>query len=129
MGKFADDLHREMETRVRKAVNDLAYACAEDVREAVSIEVEYVRGPRGGKRVIRSKPGEAPRKEKGSYINSITSQMNEGEPISASAYTTSRIGVYLEDGTEKMAPRPHWGPAFRRWSERAAKFIFRQLSN
>lgn len=41
------------------------------VRDKLSVPVEYVTGPRGGTRVIRSLPGEPPRRETGNLQGSI----------------------------------------------------------
>lgn len=63
---------------------------------------------RQGSRVIRSKPGEPPRKDKGNYQSSMDRvTVVSGDRIRAVAGTNMVRGVWLENGTGRMAPRPH----------------------
>ena len=120
---FAEDLDRDLQTRAEKAFRQLAVEVRDDTKRLVRRQVQYLRvGKRV--RVIRSKPGQPPRRETGDYQDSIQSAVTvEADRITASIYTNSKIGVYLEHGTEKMESRPHWSRIYDRWLPKAAKRI------
>lgn len=74
------------------------------VRDKVSIDVERI-----GSTVIRSLPGEPPRRDTGEYWDSIGFDAEDtGDMITASAFSTNWKAPMLEYGT-RYAARPHWG--------------------
>lgn len=94
--------------RMRPAVESVASEIAADIRERINVPVG-----RSGGRIIRSKPGEPPRREYGDLYKSVgTVAGGQGDQIEAIAGSTSKIAVYLEYGTGTVAPRPHFTPAF-----------------
>lgn len=105
----------------------------DDIRQKISVPVEYVRGPRDGIHVIRSKPGEFPRKEYGNLQRSIQWVINRESPmIYLDVFSDVIYARYLEEGTENMEPRPVWLPAAEEWAplvaEDAASMIKRVFS-
>lgn len=90
-------------SRLTPAVDRYAESLLGQVRDLIDVAVTY-----SGRKAIRSKPGEPPRREFGNYQRSWQSRSSrEGDRISASVGTTSNIGPFLEFGTGRMAARPH----------------------
>jgi phage gpG-like protein len=73
----------------------------------------YVKGSGGTRRVYgatRSRPGEPPRKQRGTLRASYTW---ERSGLTARVGTNYRVARILELGSRRVAPRPHLRPAFR----------------
>lgn len=65
---------------VADALREYGGELHDKVQENLSVPVEYVRGPRGGTIVIRSKPGEHPRRETGGLLSTIVDEVTaEGD--------------------------------------------------
>lgn len=135
--------------RLSAASNASAAVWAEQLRESVSVPVQYLsplgRQPRTGKPapigarpgpgktsrrppqalIIRSSPGEPPRKEFGDYYDSITHETTrEGDLVITRI--GSRLpgrGPWLEFGTDKIAPRPHFAPLHEQLKSEAVERI------
>jgi hypothetical protein len=102
----ADAMCAYLGSRLRLAIGAVADEVKEEVRGRINVSVG-----RDGSRIIRSKPGEPPRRETGDYRDSWVSEVTEGgSTITGTAGTTSNIGPMLEFGTERMAARPHVAP-------------------
>lgn len=75
---------------------------AEQVQEWLSVDVD-----RTGSKVIRSRPGEHPRRDSGRLFTSITHDIAaQGDVITVTVGTDAPYAHYLENGTSKMAERP-----------------------
>jgi hypothetical protein len=81
-------------------------------REAVAELVRMVSVPvvRGRYRIIRSLPGEPPRKEFGTYVTTIKhKRMPGGHSVEElSIYSNDPRALWFEKGTSRMAKRPHF---------------------
>lgn len=131
---FADELMDDLQRRKERAFNEFAREVAADLKELIGTPVQQaqVSGSRGRSRrqIVRSKPGEAPRKETGAYQKSIQSAVEpEGNHLAAVIYTTAKVGTYLEEGTRRMDPRPHWITIERKWRPRFAQRIDELMFN
>lgn len=73
----------EIARDLERAVEQFGGVIVEQVREDLRIPVQYVTGPRGGVRVIRSKPGEHPRRETGNLQGSINHYERHAPGIAA----------------------------------------------
>lgn len=88
-----------------------------DMREMISVPVEYIAGPRGGIIVIRSNPGEPPRRETGDLWASIQYLVIAPAGVWMVVFSDIEYSLYLEQGTERMEPRPHWSTLLTIWIE------------
>lgn len=96
-----------MEDRLSKVVRAAGFNINERIQR-------NFRGPKsgrwyGGHRA--SAPGEAPAIDTGAYASSI--RVEALDPFHAIVATNSEQGPYLEFGTRRMEPRPHFSPAAR----------------
>jgi len=83
-------------------------------RERISVDVEYQTGPRGGLIVIRSKVGEAPRRETGDLYNSIQSDVEiDLHAVTLDVSSDKFYAPILED---KLG-RPHIDVTLEEWAE------------
>lgn len=97
-----------------------------DIRQDISTPVQYVRGKRGGAIIIRSKPGEPPRYETGSLWRNVQMEVEidrTTRTVTLEVFCTISYSVYLETGTDNMAPRPFWSTAWLRWRDRITSFL------
>ncbi len=102
-----------IEESVQREYEEVAWEMTADLMTSLSVQVEYIGGY-----VIRSKPGEAPRREFGDLIRSVdfaTSRVNA--LVRLDVFSTSMISVYLNEGTDRIAPRPHWQPLIDNWRD------------
>lgn len=124
MSDFGDKVIADLEQRATDALDQSGGLVADDIRDQISVPVGYRIGPRGGVTVIRSKPGEPPRRETGDYQSSIDHQTaTDGSRVTTSIFTDDPIGGYLENGTSRMAKRPHFKPVFDEYAADAARRI------
>lgn len=124
MSDFVESVMQSINSRLRQSMDDLVAEAGGDLRDSISIQVEVSRGPRGGRVLARSRPGEPPRRETGGYLESIHDAVEQdGDRITGRIYTDSEIGGYLEHGTDKMEARPHFAPCYERWREKASARI------
>jgi hypothetical protein len=119
---FVEGVMAVLTRSVADELRDLGPAVEADIVELVSVPVQYA-----GSEVIRSRPGEPPRRETGIYRDSIRHEVIDGEagPDSATLhlFTNSVIGTYLEYGTSAMKPRPHFGPTFEAWRDEVVRRV------
>lgn len=97
---------------------------ADGLRRDVSVPVG-----RSGSRIVRSLPGEPPRREHGDYIDSILHDTRrEGAlVITEIGSILPNRGVWLEGGTSRIRPRPSFGPLHQRIQAEAAGKISSKL--
>ncbi len=92
----------EIVSDLMEPLEGVADAMVETVQEFISINVE-----RQGGRVIRSAPGEHPRKDTGRLYESIQYEIERDESIiTITIDTDTPYAPFLEFGTSKMAERP-----------------------
>lgn len=103
MSHPADDITDHLVERARDGMEKVAQELEQRWRQMVSVPVEGV-----GRSAIRSRPGEPPRRDTGDYQDSIEHRVTvEGDKVSAIAGTTMERAVWLENGTDRMKPRPN----------------------
>lgn len=73
----------------------------------------YSRGQ--GRTHIASSPGEPPRPDTGTLINSI--RLRKVGELHYEVVDGVEYGIYLEEGTTRIAPRPFMRPAFEAWRD------------
>lgn len=127
---LGESIARELIERFRPAMQKLAADMRQDLRQRVDVPVGRAPAKRkGGKgRIVRSKPGEPPRKETGAYQASIQSETNVNgtESIRATVFSDTPLAGWLEYGTDRMAPRKHWRTARDRWEREAPERLASQ---
>lgn len=124
MSDPADALTDYLIDRARTGFDAIGQEIEDDLRQRVSVPVEY-----DGKRVIRSKPGEAPRTEFGDYERSMHHATRvEGDRVVTEAGTNMDRGVWFTEGTDRMRPRPHFEDARAAFAERAEERVKQALS-
>jgi hypothetical protein len=125
---FVDDVIADLKADIAEEYRVLAGEIERYVIDLISVPVAHGRGF-----VIRSAPGEPPRRDVGGLVASIHSEVIEGadgpDTITLSVYSDSPVATFLEYGTAVMAARPFLGPAFDFWADevvgRSGKGIFR----
>jgi HK97 gp10 family phage protein len=125
------DLAKSMiRSAARRGVVRLAQELVRDIRKALNLPVEYRRVSGKGRRkrgktvIIRSKPGEYPRKETGNLRKSID-WWEDPDAIAAEvgANVDAPYWSDLEYGTVNMAPRPFIRPRVQVMRREASKII------
>jgi hypothetical protein len=108
--ELASTITRQLATRFQGALNECGAEWQQRLRQSVSVPVQ-----RQGSKVTRSKPGEPPRKDRGDYAASFVHATRTEGPLVILSITSTQpdIATFLEGGTERMAPRPHFGPLTR----------------
>jgi bacteriophage HK97-gp10 putative tail-component len=103
------DLFESIRADVFEEMEDFGKDVATDLKERISVPVGYRIGPKGGTYIIRSAPGEPPRKETGTLLNSVESEVEtDADVVTLEISSDAPYAGFLEDGTERMAPRPVW---------------------
>lgn len=98
--------------QVKHVVDDAATDAAKDMKALISVPVV-----RQGKRVIRSRPGQPPRKDSGRLhrtVKAVAAKVAK-DMVRAAVETNTPYDRMLEKGTSKMAPRPFAGPIEAKW--------------
>lgn len=109
--------------RLAAAAGEYVEELVEQVKADLSVPVQRI-----GNQVVRSKPGERPRADTREYRESWEGEVDRaGDRITCRAGTTSELGPMLEYGTDRMAARPHAGPAAERARREAAVQIQNNL--
>jgi hypothetical protein len=102
------DLFDEIRTDCFQAMERVGEAVRDEWQSRVSVPVEYVAGPRGGVVVVRSLPGEPPRKETGELHDSIQAATeSDADVLTTTVDSEVPHAAYTNEGTARMAPRPH----------------------
>lgn len=107
-----ETLFDEIQSDVHETFELLGPQIQDDWQDLISVDVEYS----GATVTVRSKPGEPPRRETGDLYESIQEETEtDYGSVSLEISTDIEYAPYLEDGTEKMAPRPHRTRTFEKW--------------
>lgn len=119
--KGADSLQkkmRRMPSVLEKAVRPITVQAAEDMRRDMLAEI---RKPKSGKEYVRAKiryrasaAGQAPAAATGALIKTIQTDKRHKIGLARALLRFSGIYRILEYGTRSIAPRPLYGPAFKR---------------
>ncbi len=107
-----DALLRAEPGKVSKWLDGLAESITGDAKLSMGSSPAGATYQRGGVTHVASLPGYPPNVDIGSLINSL-----HWEPTGTNERTIMdgvEYGIYLEDGTENMLPRPFMKPAFDR---------------
>lgn len=88
-------------------------------QEELAIDVEYGQNAYGQYEVVvRSLPGESPRRESGNLYESIdTRTSSDDQVVSTEIDSDVEYGFTLEVGRENVLPRPHRDPIVDRFTE------------
>lgn len=120
----ADAIVDRLITRALPGFDAIGVELVEKIRDAIDVPVEFTSGA-----VIRSEPGEPPRRESGDYQGSIRHVTErDGDTITTVVGTDSVIGAYLEGGTERMKPRPHFAPVTDEFAQNAVERVQQAFS-
>ncbi|MDR0953639.1 MAG: hypothetical protein LBM71_05655 [Elusimicrobiota bacterium] len=114
----------QIKTKQLEIMQNLASEMEKELKEKLSSPVDVSAG-----NVLRSLPGEPPRKESGQLRQSIeaaltaqTSQSGSQATIKAGCLnTTLPYAFFLEYGTQSIMPRPFLLPTLAKYSEQIAK--------
>lgn len=90
-------------------------AISEDVREDLAQAIDI---PVGHDPLVRSAPGEPPRKDSWDLRGSLegyTESTDGGLKVTAGVDTNIEYAPFLENGTPRMAARPAWLPTYEKW--------------
>jgi hypothetical protein len=116
----AERLFPAIQSDVYESLDLVAAQVADSWKERISIDVEYLAGPRGGVVTIRSKPGEAPRRDTHNLHDSIqTSIETDDGQVSAAVDTDVFYAPILEDKME----RPHFQVTFDEWTDEVIEAV------
>jgi hypothetical protein len=86
-----------IEQAVAEVNREVGAEIVADVKDRLSVPVEYVRGPRGGTQVIRSKRGENPRRETDTLRQSIAEDVTaEGHTVTLDVSTDTKYAPFLD---------------------------------
>ena len=107
---FRQAVNRIMREKVTSGITVYIDRMVAELKATISIPVDYQTGPRGGQVIIRSSPGEPPRKDFGTLTDSIeiSSPINGDTSVEIDLYTTYKVAAYLQEGTKHMDARPWW---------------------
>lgn len=131
MSDLSDQVSEVLARRLSRGMDIFAEKLVEDIQEKISVPVEYQTGPRGGQVVIRSKPGEPPRKENGDLwesIENIPTTREAQTKIVARVVTRLKVAGWLQNGTKYLDPRPFW-PAQDEMDARSDELIHILVDN
>lgn len=122
--QIAEEISSYVGERIYAAMDECGAQWADDLRKAISVPVG-----RNGSYIVRSLPGEPPRTEHGDYLDSTLHQTRASLPfiITEIGSILPNRGVWLEGGTGRILPRPHYTPLYDRLQSEAAETIHSKL--
>lgn len=122
---LADRMTDALIERSRDGFDEIGAELEARFRELLSVQVEGT-----GKEVVRSKPGEAPRRESGGYEGSFKHVTTvEGDTVATRAGTEDPRGAWFTGGTATMQPRPHAETVRDEFAEHAEERVLQAISN
>jgi len=98
-----DSVRRQIRRGVKRNVTAAAYLWDGAMKEAIAESGSGRVYQRGGVRHRASAPGEPPATDTGYLLNSVDTQV---EGLQAKVGNTAEYALYLERGTQHIAPRP-----------------------
>lgn len=120
-----------IESRVYAALRAEGEDARQRLVEMTSVPVQIVPGPRGGKRIVRSAPGEPPRLETGDLNAGFDSRVTADSKAGLVTLTVENPVEYsgfLENGTQNVAPRPHWQRVLDDWDVNLAGRVAAEIA-
>lgn len=83
----------------------------EDIQQSIAAPVERV-----GSVIVRSAPGEPPRRDSSDLYNSVQRETLDAGTgnVQGAIFTRNPVGKFMEYGTVHVLPRPFWAPARER---------------
>lgn len=120
------DLFDEIAADIGKEFEAVGPLIVSDVKTLISINVEY--GP-GGAVIVRSKPGEPPRRETGLLQSSIGYGVQSGEIVSLQIDSDCPYSGFLEKGTTHMAQRPYFETVADFWANELPDRLVNVIQN
>jgi HK97 gp10 family phage protein len=111
---------KELIVKLERKTKAKEKAAGDAIREATLFMAGEVKASIAGQRDEKASV------DTGQFLNSIQSQSSglEGEVSSPLHYPT-----YLEYGTSRIAPRPHFGNSLKRNASKVSKFVKEKVSN
>lgn len=113
------DLFDVIRSDVFDAMDVMGGQIADAWQEEISIDVEYGQNAFGQYEVVvRSAPGESPRRESGDLYESIDARTaTDDQVVTTEVDTDIEYGYTLEVGRTNCLPRPHRTPIFERFAD------------
>lgn len=114
MSEFSDGIVEEIRERYAPAVQQIVDQIRDDIKESISEPYPPA-----------SEPQTQPHLRSGDYHDSQQSEevTVTSEGVHGAAYTDEKLGEWLEGGTERMAPRPHYAPVAEEWQSKIVEEI------
>lgn len=110
---FGEAVKQSLSQTMQQRLGLVARLLSAEIKVDISIPVRKALGKHGRLVVVeRSKPGEPPRLETGNLRRSVFGRLVTKDE--AHVGVTAHYGLFLEQGTVNMAPRPYLQPAFLR---------------
>lgn len=124
MADEVDAIMEDLHERLRRGMEELSLAVVEKTRDTLSVPVE-----RDGSHVIRSAPGESPRKDSGDLYNSISNSgvQDTDDGVSDEVGSDVWYAYNLQHGTDKVAARPYLDKVVDEVGPNAAEFVAREM--
>lgn len=106
MSDFVDGAMDDLSERLTSAVQIVTNQIRDDIKDLVNDAYPPA-----------SVPGSPPHKRTGGYQDSfdVENVTADGDTIHGAAYTDSQLGEWLENGTSRMAARPHVAEVAQKW--------------
>lgn len=121
------DLFDSIATDLASEFTQIGEAIMSDMRDRLSVDVQYFPGPNGEIFVERSAPGEPPRRETQQLWESVQSTVEQTADVKLIVDSDCPYAPPLEYGAEarNLLPRPVWIPTFNDWAD---TFVERAVS-
>lgn len=103
-----------LEQAQKQITQDIAVEMKQEVKNILDIPVS-----KNGAKIVRSRPGQPPRKNSGNLQNSVDYLLEQkGTEISIKVFcdNSAPYALYLEYGTQKTAPRPFMLPTLNKYA-------------
>jgi hypothetical protein len=101
-----------VQSQVLHVMDEAMKDVARDEKQLISVPVQ-----RTGNRVIRSRPGQPPRKDTGRLhgsVKGVAAKVGK-DRVEGKVTTATPYDQFLEKGTSKMSRRPFAGPTEAKW--------------
>lgn len=126
MAALSDKMRQRMEAWANEVMREMGRDGVKLIKQLASVRVV-----RQGDLIIRSDPGEPPRRDEGTLYKSIKYRLEKtnGRAVDIVFYSTDKPVklASLEDGADHMEARPLWKPAKRLMGN--TRRVFKQRMN